>query len=517
MSEVLVTAWAVARSGWRATWNRTFRFSRMKAALIVLLLQGALFWLVARREPFMADTGDSVVGLLALMALQMSWFGLMYGFTRGQMQLYQGILVPLFQMTPARPLGFLLGRVVEAVPTRAWSCLLWAWAYSTAVPGQARWAALLAMAGFGLLVGMAAHLTGLLLLSFWSRYSPKSMRYGLTLFGAVTLGLAAWAVIYLSGGGTVTDLAEQMRAYRRIVYVAVVTLGGLPGLALLVALAFRPLAVEGLYRRGVYQVLELADSEVTRPGRSLWLPLGRGAMRAVLSREWMELARSKMARVQFLIWAAGTYGVYSAGRSLSDGGGSLADAVQYLGTLSLLAWFMSYGHWVVRVFEKERKTLLLYRLAAVPAGRLLLAKFTSVFVPSALLTGISACVGGVAAGLPAGDLGWLLVWTLGALAAGTLGGFGMAAATAGEAPEEQEVDAAPRREGDSPQTTGNTWWSLARTGALVLSAALPLWTGAGQPGLPFSLPALPLLAVATVLPLAVLAAGYTFMLRTWRA
>lgn len=514
MSEVLSTAWSIARSGWRATWNRSFRFSRMKTAAIFLALQVGFFLLVARRATGVAADGDGLGGLLALVAVQMGWFGIMHGFVRGQAQLYQGILVPLFQMTPARPLAFLLGRVIEAVPARAWTSLLWAWAYSGMAPGGARWFTLLLLAAFGLAVALTAYLAGLLLLAFWSRYSPRTMRNGSILFGAVSLALVTWALIYLSGGGTVTDLAAIMRTYRLTAYGVVLALTGVPGLLLLGALAVRPGAVEDLYRSGLYKVLELSETDVDRRVRSRWLPVRPHVMRAVLSREWLELARSKVARIQLLIWAAGTVGVWFAGRAMA--GRPAERLVQYVGMLALFTWFMSYGHWVVRVFEKERRTMLLYRLAAIPARRLLPAKFLSIFGPSALLIGLTATVGALAAGASAGSVLTVLGWTLGALAAGTVGGFGAAAATAGEGEDQELGAAAPNREGDTAQAAGNNaWWALLRTFTLLLTAGLPIWLGAGQPGLPFHLPGAPLLAAAAALPVLILGAGYWIMEKGW--
>src|SRR5690606_20581322 len=100
---VLSLSLAVARTGWLAAWNRLFRFSRVKAGLIWLALQGYVVYVIARRAPAVAPdaAGAGLVGALTLMGAQMAWFGLMYGFSRGQMQLYQGLLVPLFQITPA--------------------------------------------------------------------------------------------------------------------------------------------------------------------------------------------------------------------------------------------------------------------------------------------------------------------------------------------------------------------------------------------------------------------------------
>jgi hypothetical protein len=514
VSDLLKTSLAIARSGWRATYNRTFRFSRMKSALIWFAVQALFFLFLARRAPAVsvASSREGLSSILALMGLQMAWFGIMYGFGRGQQQLYQGLLVPLFQITPARPLAFLVGRVIEAVPNRAWSCLLWAWVYSKLVPGSARWGAFGLLFAFGLVVGMIAHLAGLLLLSFWSRHSPKSMRNGLLLFGGVTLGMATWAAIFLAQGGTMAELVTAMRRFRQVALGAVLLLAGLPGLALLLALLVKPEAVEDLYRQGVYKVLELGEMESSRPGRSRWLPLGDGPIRAVLSREWLELSRSRVARVQLMIWLAGTVGVYFSGRAVA--GAPSSRVVLFVGGLSLLTWFMAFGHWVVRVFEKERKTILLYRLAAVPTLRLLQAKFTSIFVPSAALVGLSTLVGGVAARLPAGQLVAVTGWSLLALAAGVLGGFGMAAATADEDPEEQSIDAAPAG-GETPATGNTAWWALARTASLVVSAGLPIWTAAGQPGLPWHIPGALLWCVNLLLPLVLLGAGARLMIRSW--
>ena len=155
--------------------------------------------------------------------------------------------------------------------------------------------------------------------------------------------------------------------------------------------------------------------------------------------------------------------------------------------------------------------MLLYRLAAIPAGRLLAAKFISIFAPSALLVGVTVAVGALAAETGLAGALTVLGWTLGALAAGTIGGFGAAAATAGES-DDQELDAAPRREGDTAQTTGNNaWWALARTFSLLITAGLPIWLGSGQPGLPFHLPELPLVVAAGALPMGLLAGGYWLM------
>ncbi|MFZ5823693.1 MAG: hypothetical protein ACOY94_05085 [Bacillota bacterium] len=518
MSEVMRLSWAIARMGWRATYNRLFRFSRVKSGLIMLLLQGLLIFLIARRAPAMAAsaTGDGLSGVMAIIALQMGWFGLMYGFSRGQFQLYQGLLVPLFQLSPARPLAFLIGRVIEAAPQRSWSTLLWAWAYSSMIPGSGRWAAMALLFAVGLATGMIAHLSGLLLLTFWSRYSPKTMRNGLFLFGGLTLAMATWAVIYLSQGNTVTDLALVMRQYRTTVFGLVVLTAGLPGLLLGLASLVRPDWVEDLYRRGLYTVVELGEQDIDRPGRSYWLPIGaNGVLRAVLSREWLQLTRSKVARIQLMIWLAGTVGVFFAGQAMA--GQPMERLVQYVGSLSLLAWFLSFGHWVVRVFEQERVTIALYRLAAVPTPRLIAAKLTSIAVPSAALVGLSVLAGSLAARLSPLDSLSVLLWSLLALAAGILGGFGVAAATADQEPEEPTGGAAPRSEMAPPTTAqGSAWWSLARTLAVLVSTALPLWAGAGRAGLAATLPPAQAVVLVLLLPTLLLSGGVWWMLRTWR-
>lgn len=515
MSALLRLSWSIARMGWRATWNRSIRFSKMKTGLIALALQLLFFALIARRAPMLAGaaTRDGMLGLLTLMSVQMAWFGLIYGFSRGQQQLYQGILVPLFQMTPARPLGFLVGRVIEAVPLRFFSIGLWAWVYARALPGEERWLAALLLAAVGMAVGMIAHLSGLLLLSFWSRYSPGTMRNGNTFFGIITLALLTAAMIYLSQGGSLTELALTMRQYRIGVFTAVVMAAGIPGLGLLAALFIRPDAVEHLYRTGLYQVLELNDTDISRPGRSQWLPIPEPVFRAVLSREWLELLRARMVRIQALVWVAGTVGTFFAGRSMIDQ--PLSRVIPLVAFNALLAWFLSYGHWVVRAFEKERRTIHLYRLAAISGSRLVAAKFLSVFLPSALLVSISTLVGGAAAELDLTGALTLLAWALGALAAGVFGGFGMTAATADQNPEETELDTTPRREGAPEPGGGGQWWALARTIALMLCAGLPIWAAAGQPWLPWTLPWLPLLVLLAIMPTMLLAAGFWIMSRSW--
>lgn len=515
MNGIVSLSLAVARSGWQASWNRLFRFSRMKAGVIWVALQGLLVFFVVRRAPAVAPEASQagLLGALTLMGAQMTWFGIMYGFSRGQTQLYQGLLVPLFQITPARPLAFLLGRVIEAVPTRAWTTLLWAWAYSAIVPPPGRWYALAALWLTGLAVGMLAHLAGLLLLTFWSRYHPQSMRHGNTFFGVLTIAMITAAMIYLSQGGTATELALVMRTSRRAVLTALAAVAGLPGLVLALALLVRPQWVESHYRDGLYRVLELGEQDTVRSGRSYWLPLGDGVLRAVLSREWLQLARSRMARTQLLIFLAGVVGVWFAGRAA--GGAPMAGLVGSVGGLSLLAWFNAFGHWVAKVFSHERVTIALYRLAAVPTAKLVAAKFTSLLVPSALLVALSVAVGSLSAGLSASAALALLGWTELGLLLGLMGGFGAAAATADQEPEEPEAAGAPRVEqGGSAAVQSNAWFSLARTLGLTVSTALPLWAAAGRPWL--QVPAAAAWTVALGLPLALFLGGVGFMLRTWR-
>ncbi|MFO7273588.1 MAG: hypothetical protein DIU55_001820 [Bacillota bacterium] len=516
MNGVLSLSLAVARTGWLAAWNRLFRFSRVKAGLIWLALQGYVVYVIARRAPAVAPdaAGAGLVGALTLMGAQMAWFGLMYGFSRGQMQLYQGLLVPLFQITPARPLAFLLGRVIEAVPTRAWTTLLWAWAYSAMVPPPGRWAALGLLWITGLAVGTLAHLAGLLLLTFWGRYHPQSMRHGNTAFGVLTIAMATAAVIYLMQGHTVTELAVAMRAARRSVLTALAAVAGLPGLALALALLLRPQWVERHYREGLYRVLELGEQDAVRSGRSFWLPLrGDGVLRAVLSREWLQFVRYRMAHTQLLIYLAGVVCVWFLGRSAA--GRPLPGLIGAIGGLSLLAWFNAFGHWVTVVFQQERVTIALYRLAAVPTARLVAAKLIALLVPSILLVAAAVAVGSLAAGLTLPRALLLLLWTELGLVCGVLGGFGVAAATADQEPEEPEAPGAPRAEqAGSAMVQSSAWSALARTFGLILSTALPLWAAAGRPWV--DLPPAVAWPIALGLPLALFLGGVGFMLRTWR-
>jgi hypothetical protein len=220
-----------------------------------------------------------------------------------------------------------------------------------------------------------------------------------------------------------------------------------------------------------------------------------------------------MARMQLLIFVAGTVGVFLAGRSLE--GAPMQRLVRYVGSLSLLAWFNAFGHWVVRVFEQERVTVALYRLAAVPTPKLVAAKLTSIAVPSGVLVAMATTVGSLAARLAPADALGVLFWSELALAAGVMGGFGVAAATADQEPEEPEAAAAPRSElSGSATVQTNAWFALARVGGLVVSTALPLWAGAGRPWL--TVPPAAAWALALGLPLALLVGGVGWMLRTWR-
>lgn len=511
MNGVLGTGWSIAWSGWLANYNRTFRFSRAKIAVIWQIIVLAFMFFVSRRVRPVPDAG--LQGLLVLMAVQMGWFGLLNGFSRGQAQLYQGLLVPLFQMSPARPLSLLIGRSIEAVPMRLWNGLLWAWAYSAAVPGAARWGAMLLLFVVGAGVALLSNFAGMLLVVTWAYLSPRSMRNGTVLMGIVTMFGATWAVIFLARGGNVSDLALQMRQLRTVFTWFIAIIGGLPGLVMLGSLAVRPEWLENMYRSGLYRVIELGELEDSRPSRSLWLPLPDGAVRGLLAKEWLQWYRSRMTRIQGLVWVCGTVGVFVAGQAMA--GQPLTRLVQFVTALSLLAWGLAFSHWVVRVFEAERAAVILYRLAAVPAATLLWGKFLTIFLPSAVMVAISAWVGCLGARAGAGTTLAVLGWSLAALAAGTVGGFGLAAATAGQEPPEPETMAAASRMGPPPGGAGNAWYLLARMAGLLVPIFLVVWTGSGQPWLPFAVPATPLLAVDALLPLVALLGGYRLMSKGW--
>jgi len=220
-----------------------------------------------------------------------------------------------------------------------------------------------------------------------------------------------------------------------------------------------------------------------------------------------------MARTQVLIFLAGAVGVWFAGRSAADR--PMPALVWSVGGLSLVAWFNAFGHWVAKVFQQERVTVALYRLAAVPTARLVAAKFLSLLVPSVLLVAAAVAAGSLAAGVPASAALVLLLWTELGLLGGLMGGFGVAAATADQEPEEPEAAGAHRVEqGGSAAVQSNAWYSLARTLGLMVSTFLPLWAAAGRPWL--DVPAPLAWAAALGLPLTLLVGGVGWMLRTWR-
>jgi hypothetical protein len=513
VSESVRLAWSIANASWRANWNRSIRFSKAKIGLIWLVVQALFFWFLSHRTPTMSlDARQSILGLGALIGLQMAWFGLIYGFSRGQMQLYRGILVPLFQITPIRPIGVILGRALEAVPSRTFACLLWGWVYSGAIHGPARYPAALLLALIGLVVGLLAHMAGLLLVTLWGRYSPKTLRYGTPVFGIASLGLVTWIVIYLASGGTVTTIASTMQAYRLPVMGTLVALVGLPGLLLFGAALVIPAWIESLYHTGLYQVLELGEQEVSRSARSFWLPLPNPVYRAILSREWLQLSRSKLFRIQLLTFAAGAVGCWFAGRAMA--GAPLPKVILFVGGLALFAWFMGFGEWVVRVFEAERRTIFLYRITAVPVRQLIGAKLLSLFGPSLILVALSTVTGALAARLSLGGALLVGAWSAAGMLAGILGGFGAAAATASEAPEEEEAGGQSTPDG-TPVGGGNAWYTLFRIGALIVTMALPIAIGAGLPGVPFAVPILLQAIVGAGLPLVLMLLGVRIMVRRW--
>ncbi|HLO03392.1 MAG TPA: hypothetical protein VK191_09795 [Symbiobacteriaceae bacterium] len=512
MAESLRLAWSIATTMWRATWNQTIRFSKLKIGLIWIVIQALFFLFISRRTPMLnIDPRQGILGLAVLIGLQMAWFGLMNGFTSGQMQLYRGILVPLFQITPIRPIGVILGRALQSVPSRMLACLLWGWVYSGALPGASRPLVALLLAGVGLLSGMLAHLAGLLILTVWGRYSPKTMRNGATLLGIGSLGLVTWIVIYLASGGTVSALSTTMREYRQSVMGLLVLLAGLPGLILFLASLLAPAWIERLYRAGLYQVIELNEQDVSRSARSFWLPLRHPIYRAVLSREWLQLSRSKVFRIQLVTFAAGAVGTWFAGRSMA--GRPATDIVLYVGGLALFAWFMGFGEWVVRVFDNERKTIFLYRVTGTPVRHLIIAKLISLFGPSVILVTLSTLAGALAAHLGVGPALGVGAWAAAGMLAAILGGFGAAAATASEAPEE-ETGGQTTPDG-TPMGNTNAWYSIFRIVALILCMALPIAIGAGLPGVPFAVPGFVQALVGIGLPMLLLLFGVRLMVRRW--
>lgn len=512
MAESLRLAWSIARMGWRSQWNMTIRFSKAKIGLIWIAVQLLIFFAISRRTPQLAvDPRQGVLGLAVLIGLQMAWFGLMTGFTSGQQQLYRGVLVPLFQITPIRPIGVILGRALQSVPTRLLACLLWGWVYAGALPGASRPLVALLLAGCGLLAGMFAHLAGLLILTVWGRYSPKTMRHAATVMGIGSMGLVTWIIIYLASGGTVSAISLTMQEYRQSVMGLLLLVAGLPGLLLFLASLVLPTWIERLYQTGLHQVIELNEQDVARNARSFWLPLRHPIYRAILSREWLQLSRSKVFRIQLLTFTAGAVGTWFAGRAMA--GRPMTDIVLYVGGLALFAWFMGFGEWVVRVFDSERKTIFLYRVTGTPVRHLIAAKLLSLFGPSVILVTLSTLVGAFAAQLGTARALGVGLWAAAGMLAAILGGFGAAAATASEAPAE-ETGGQTTPDG-TPMGNTNAWYSIFRILSLILCMALPIAIGAGLPGIPFQVPVALQATLGIGLPVVLLLFGVRLMVRRW--
>lgn len=516
MSEVLRTAWAVARSGWRANYNRTWKFSRSKSSVIFTVAYLLVIYLVTQRAGQVSPgrSGLGLQGLAVLLVLQLGWSGLLRGYTRGQFQLYQGILVPLFQISPARPIAFLIGRSLEGLTIALRNAAVWGYAYSAALPGRERWVGALLLGGVGLAAYTVAHLAGLLTLALLSRLSPRSLNGSLFAAFALSLGAATGAAIYLARGGSLADLALLVHQYRTPIAALSLGLLGAPGLGLLLAFFVIPDRVEELYRVGLYQVLELRDLADARPRRSLWLPLPAGPFRGVLARQWLTDLRAAVTRFRLLIWGAAGAGVWFSGAAARGQGPERA--VLFVGGLAVLAWGLSSSAQVASAFTSERVTQLLYRLAGVRPLPLFAAKFLGLWLPTLAGVALPCLVGGWRAGLGGGELLQLLAWSCGAMTAGTLGGLGIAAATAGEEPDEPESQGAGGLFGPGQDPQSGTIWAILRTFGLVLPTALCLWAGSGQFGSPLPAPTAGLLLLLVLIVGGCLALGLALMVRGWR-
>jgi hypothetical protein len=425
----LRVGWAVARTAWRSRYNRLWRFSKFKWVVVMQIVQLAFFWWLSSRTGKLAGAShqERFVGILALLVLQFGWSGLLQGFVNGQFQLFKGSLNPLFEVSSAPPIGFIIGRVLEHIPRRIWSSLLWAWAYTAVLPPKGRIADLLMLSGIATVIASLAFLTGMLSLILWQAYAPKTVRYGLTGGLVLQIIFMTWAAIFLAQGGTVAQILQTLAQSRHVLFTLVVMIGALPGIGMLGTSLVRPQVIDRLYHRGLKQLTEL-EQGIGKAKRSFYVELaGDPLVRAIVSREWISLLRAPFTGVRLFAYSAAIVGEWITGRSLHHhtAGGSHS-AVLLLG-IPLVAWVLIFSGDFIMAFPGEGAALTLYRLSGHSASRVMAAKFLANWLPNCVLIFVACLAGAIAAKDAIGEPWRIVANGLLAATASMMGAFGISA------------------------------------------------------------------------------------------
>lgn len=276
----------------RSTWNLGWRFSQAKSLLWRTLLGIGIGLLVAWRLGGQLPAVSPHLPLLVI-AVEGGLVALVSGFMRGRQQLFDHRSAALIYLSPAPTWAVLGGRLLATVPGRLGSALLLTVITLQVLPVERAilWAPLMVVTG--VTTGLLGQLAGNLGLIGWARFSPKTI--GLTsILGLIMAITLAWGIAgIMAAGAPLADLIQQVERLRDQILIGLGLVILLPGLALGLALLFRPAWVGDLYRSAYLAIAEASEAAY-RPHRS-WLPRPFASPAwAIGMKEWRQLGRNRL-------------------------------------------------------------------------------------------------------------------------------------------------------------------------------------------------------------------------------
>jgi len=478
---------ALLRASWQDQVNRSWRFSRAKSGLWLLLVQigtaGLIIWRMGGGPP-----AQEPLGLILLGGAQAVLFAFATLFLQGRNRLYEGPLVRLIHLSPAPAQAAILGIVLGGLPRRAWSALLFTAALWPAIPvGAHLWAAPALWVTI-LVGGLIGQLAGVVALILWVRRFPQALGAIWVLSMFATLGLVYYVAYLALAGLPAADLAAAMAGAGRWLPVGLLLLFGLPGGLMLLRLLRSPGAAGEAYREGWLGLMELGDSSA-RPRRSRFPRPVPGPTGAVAALVWLAALRNWMSLLRLGLWVAGMAGILLAAPAL-QGLAPERKPLFILG-ISLGLALLNYGEQAAALFAADGQRTALSTLAGLRPWQVLLGKLLAA-APLVGVAGVTAAVTALAAGEPApirfaltavliavGSVGLLLGAAAFDATLGPSGGLGDDEAQVREALEQ------------SPTRPGGI---VGLVGAVGFAAA-GIWLMSAQPALLGPLAVVPALAI----------------------
>lgn len=200
---------AMIRAAWQDSFNRTWRFSPVKAGLWTTLLHLGFASLVIWRlggQPPVAEPGVAIL----FGGLQAALFAFITLFLRGRTKLYAGPVVQLIHLSPTPAQAAILAEVLSQLPARLWGGVLFTAAlWPTLEPAARPWA-VPALWLTVVLGGLLGHLTGLLAIMAWVRIAPQSLGAVWVLSMVATLGLVYYVAYLLLAAVSPAEIAGML-------------------------------------------------------------------------------------------------------------------------------------------------------------------------------------------------------------------------------------------------------------------------------------------------------------------